>query len=516
MGAVRSGTLGGRGPRTLVVRGISTVLALILLAACTSGDPDPQASVDPDAASPVAERPERGDPIDLDVLVFNVEYDGDETTDAVIDQVDADIVGVLESYNRLPEMAENTGYPYFNVSLQLLSKYPIHEPSGAEGRYALIEVRPGYVVAFFNVHLDYVKFGMRLLRRGLSVDEVMASETAIRASALEVPIQLAGDLIDRGFPVFLTGDHNQPSSLDFGESTVGTRPGIDEPVPWPVSEALIEAGFRDTYRDIHPDPLETPGITHPRRGERIDYVYAAGPSETSDSKLVGKDGDPDVEIGFDTWRSDHLAVVSSFDVTPVTMPVMVSVDRALLTQGDPLTVAYRAPGPEGVVALIPEGVEAPVVSEELAGESGTIDVDTSSLGPGGHAAVLQEADGSEVARVDLWIRGADAQIQLSTDRSTYEEGESIVVSWTEGPANRWDWIGIYEAEAADPEVDDYLLWNYTGLGESGTVPPSTSGSVTMDDDAQGPWPLPPGDYVVHYLIIDRYISVGSAPFEVVG
>ncbi|MSX64734.1 MAG: hypothetical protein F2763_08575, partial [Actinobacteria bacterium] len=77
----------------------------------------------------------------------------------MIREIDADIVGVLESYNRLPEIARKTGYPYYNVGLQLLSKFPILEPSGAEGLYSLIEVEPGYVVAFFNTHLDYVKYG---------------------------------------------------------------------------------------------------------------------------------------------------------------------------------------------------------------------------------------------------------------------------------------------------------------------------------------------------------------------
>jgi hypothetical protein len=41
------------------------------------------------------------------------------------------------------------------------------------------------------------------------------------------------------------------------------------------------------------------------------------------------------------------------------------------------------------------------------------------------------------------------------------------------------------------------------------------GSLTMDGTAQGgPWPLPPGRYVVHYLVTDRYRSIGSATFEV--
>ncbi len=94
-------------------------------------------------------------------------------------------------------------------------------------------------------------------------------------------------------------------------------------------------------------------------------------------------------------------------------------------------------------------------------------------------------------------------------------GEPIVVSWTDGPANRWDWIGVYEAAKADPKVDYYLIWNYVGLHAAGAVPPSVAGSMTLDETAMGnPWPLPPGRYVVHYLVIDRYRSIGSATFEV--
>ncbi|MSY98234.1 MAG: hypothetical protein F2701_05895, partial [Actinobacteria bacterium] len=72
-----------------------------------------------------------GEQVELSVLVYNIEYSGDASTDRVIREIDADIVGVLESYNRLPEIARKTGYPYYNVGLQLLSKFPILEPSGA-------------------------------------------------------------------------------------------------------------------------------------------------------------------------------------------------------------------------------------------------------------------------------------------------------------------------------------------------------------------------------------------------
>ncbi len=492
-----------RGPARSAVSLLAIVAAF--LGACTSGDgggPEPTGAV-------------ASQPMPLDVFVYNVEYGGDESTDAVIESIDADIVGVLESYNRLPEMAENTGYPYYNISLQILSKYPIHEPSGAQGRYALIEVAPGAVVALFNIHLDYIRYGPRLLVNGVPVEEVIASENAIRTSALDVPLGLMEDLIANGYPVLFTGDHNEPSSLDWTEAAAGTRPAIVEPVSWPVSEAILEAGFRDTYREIHPDPVEEPGITHQGAGDRIDYLYAAGPLETLDSKLVGEEGGRDVDVGFEPWTSDHRAVVSTFEVTPAPMPVMVSVDRALLTQGDLLTVAYHSPEPEGIVAIGPSRSD-PDLTQVVEARAGTFQVDTSVLRPGSYDAVLLRPDGSEVARVTFLIEDPDAQIRVSTDRRTYEVGEPIEVRWTDGPANRWDWIGVYEAAKSDPKVDSYLIWSYSQRHESGTAPPSITGSLTMDETAQGrPWPLPPGTYVVHYLVTDRYRSIGSARFRVI-
>ena len=349
---------------------------LFVLGACTSDGPSEE-------AGPTAS-PQPAAPMDLEVFVYNVEYGGDETTDAVIESIDADIVGVLESYNRLPETAERTGYPYHNTSLQILSKYPIHEPSGAEGRYAFIEVRPGEVVAFFNIHLDYVRYGPRLLRNGMPLDEVLASEDEVRTSSLDVPLRLMEDLIAQGYPVFFTGDHNEPSHLDYGPETVGTREGIDEPVPWPVSLAITDLGFRDSYREIHPDPLEEPAISHFGAKDRIDFLYAAGPSETLDSQLIGELGGEDVDEAFEPWTSDHRAFASTFEVRPFPMPVMVSVDAALLDQGDPLTVSYRTTE-EGSIAIVEAGgtPDAALQTQVATGASGsTQSFDTSALAPG--------------------------------------------------------------------------------------------------------------------------------------
>ncbi len=481
------------------------LLAAMLLAAC--GGEDEQAPL------------EAGASMRLEVLVFNVEYGGGADTDEAVKRVDADVVGVLESYNRLPEIAEATGYPYYNTSLQILSKYPILEPSGGDGQYAFIEVQPGFAVVLCNIHLDYVKYGPKLLRNGVPVDEVIASEDEVRTSALAGQLEVLPALAGQGYPVFLTGDFNQPSSLDYTEDTAEIHPDVEVPVAWPVSEALFEVGFRDTYREIHPDPVKVPGITHEGAGDRIDFIYASGPAETLESELIGEKGGPDVTIGVDPWTSDHRAVVSTFDITPLSLPTTVAVDARLLDVGDPVTATYNAPGSGGgEVAIVPAGGEpgSAVQAQEAPGEKGELTFDTSDLDPGGHDVVLT-SDGDEVARVGIWVRAPDAEVQVTTDEEAYAVGDPIVVSWTGGPANRWDWIGVYEAKAADPKIDYYLIWAYTGQHASGTVPPSVVGSVTMGESTQGrPWPLPPGDYVVHYLLTDRYRSAASASFTITG
>ncbi len=489
------------------------IAASLTLAACDLGGGDSE----PESAATGSNPAAAAEPIRLDLLVYNVEYGGGPDTDRVMRKVDADVVGVLESYDRLPEIARNAGYPYYNVSLQLLSKYPIYEPSGGDGLYALIEVRPGYVIPFFNEHLDYVDWGPRALRNGNSVASVVRVENDVRTSALDQPVEAMRGLIDQGYPVFLTGDFNEPSSLDYGQDTVGTHKGIDEPVPWPVSERLHDLGFRDSYRDEHPDPVKEPGNTH-RSGERIDFVYAAGASKTLDSKLIGDPKAADVDVGFTPWTSDHFAVLSTFDVAPVPMPTMVAVDHRLGTVGDPIKIVYNDPGSDGgSVEIVPEGGEAGSATRTLdaPGGNGTAKLDTSRMDPGAYEAVLVDGAESEVARVSFFLRDPDAVLELSTDRRTYAPGEPIEVSWEDGPANRWDWLGVYKAGASDPHKDSYTIWAYTGQHASGTVPPSTDGSVTLGPDTQGrPWPLPPGDYVVHYLLADQYNSAGRAKFTV--
>lgn len=498
---------------------VSVVVFALVAAGCTGGTDE--AAPEP-TSEPTIGVVDRAEPMQLDVLTYNVEYGGDETTDEVIRRIDADIVGVLESYNRLPRIARVTGYPYYNVGLQILSKYPIHEPSAAEGLYSLIEVEPDHVVAFFNTHLDYVKYGPMLYLRGMPLDEVIASEREVRTASMEILIPDMERLASEGVPVILTGDFNTPSHEDYTEATVGTREGIDVPIVWPTTEALVDAGLYDTYRAIHQDPVAVPGLTKDNPdfreggfGDRIDYLFAGGPVTTLDSRLVGEPGGTDVDLEFDPWTSDHRAVLSTLETTPVPLPTTLSLTRRLITEGERLDAYTNAPGHGEVeVSVSPEDTPTDVVATAQAPGRGEITLATEELAPGGYEVVMSAND-QEIARNAFWVRSLEDDIVLTTDQETYEPGEPITVMWDDGPANRWDWIGFYEASASDPKKDDYLLWRYTGGHESGALPPQVFGELTFNEDSQGrPWPLPPGRYVIHYLLTDQYNSAGSTEISI--
>jgi endonuclease/exonuclease/phosphatase family metal-dependent hydrolase len=493
--------------------------ALVLATACTSSGSGSLDAGQPKSSSGSVAHSE---PMDLSVLEYNVEYGGNASTDKVMQSVGADVVSVLESYNRLPTMAANAGYPYYDIGLQLLSKYPILEPSGAHGLYALIEVQPGYVVAVVNTHLDYVAYGPRLLAQGRSVSDVRASEDEVRGDTMRLLIPSIEHLLSEGYPVFVTGDFNEPSTLDYGADTIGTRADVDQPIRWPVSDDLLALGLHDTYRVIHPDAVADPGATWGNldggAGDRIDYIYAGGPVDVHASKIVGKTGGPNVDIPFDKWTSDHRAVLTTVSATPVAMPTTISLDSRMLTHGDELNVSYNAPGATASsIAVTPEGDDtAPAASNQpVSGRTGTLTIDTDTMAPGGYDIALLDDAGNQIATNQFWVRSKVATIDIKTGKSTYAVGEPITVSWNNGPANRWDWVAVYKAGASNPSKDDYLLWGYTGGHASGALPPSVSGSMTFDDGSQGkPWPLPPGHYVVHYLLTDQYTSAGRTAFTV--
>jgi hypothetical protein len=146
------------------------------------------------------------------------------------------------------------------------------------------------------VHLTCCPYGPEEAPSGKGPRRVLALERSLRLPEIKPQLGALGPVSRRGTPTFLTGDFNSPSHLDWTEPVHLARP---ERVPfaldWPVSRALARAGWHDSYREAHPDPVANPGYTWTpgtpppriRRKEtldRIDWVMAAGPARTLASR----------------------------------------------------------------------------------------------------------------------------------------------------------------------------------------------------------------------------------------
>jgi len=293
--------------------------------------------------------------VELRVMTLNIFYGGDElnltngqfclrpdgcpeTLARVVEAIRAanpDIVGLEEGERNTAAIAGALGW-YASERMQIISRYPLIDPPGGDGIYIFVQLAPGRVAALANVHLPADPYGPYLVRDGAPPEEVRTLEESLRLPAIRDRLRVLPGLAAGGIPVFLTGDFNSPSHLDWTEAVSAVRDVVRYPFAWPVSVALANAGFRDSYRRVHPDPVAVPGFTwtpgSPEAvknevNDRIDWVLSAGPAAARDSRVVGEAGGPDVEIPFNPWPTDHRGVVSTFDVTPGVAPVMAAVGR---------------------------------------------------------------------------------------------------------------------------------------------------------------------------------------------
>jgi hypothetical protein len=309
-------------------------------------------------------------------------------------------------------------------------------------------------------------------------------------------------LSNAGVPTFLTGDFNTPSHLD-------------EPFPWPVSRALTGAGFRDSYREAHPDPVARPGFTWtagtppPRirkeeTVDRIDWVIARGPATTVSSSLVGELGGPDVDVGLERWASDHRAVASTFDVAAADAPALVDTDQRVVRRGQRLTIRYASHRGRRI-GILPLHGDRPIVtlpiydaSDHQAGFFGT-----SSLRPGAYRAALLNGKGGVEATSRFWVLPRGARPRISSARSVYAPGETIRLSWRNAPGNKFDWVGIFPGGPLD-------VYNYLGFSYIGALP---HGRVAMTKADLGK--LAPGRYTAGLMMDDGYSVLARTSFRVV-
>jgi hypothetical protein len=355
--------------------------------------------------------------------------------------------------------------------------------------------------------------------------DVLALERRVRLPKILPSIQAATTLQQQGIPVILTGDFNSPSFHDWTPATVGTRKYLLYPVDWPVTAAVEAAGFRDSYRVVHPDPVASPGLTWPVHRpvagwnptpidphDRIDFIFADGAATPTSSEIVGEPGGPELSAIVSPFQSDHRLVVSTFTVTPGAMPTLISVPQRLIAAGGLVPVTYHAQGGDAAqVAMVSAGADpgaGAIAKQDIGAQAstdGTLNFTTAGWQPGAYEAALLDTSGAALSRFPFWVQTPGTLPSITTSKSSYAVAEPIEVSWQNAPADRWDWVGVYK-RGADPNVAYYLVWTYT----LSTV----DGSATLNNAAQGKWPLPPGRYSAYLLKDDLYVKIAGADFSV--
>jgi exonuclease III len=292
----------------------------------------------------------------LRVMSFNAwgggakEGKGVEETVAAIRAAGADSVGLQETRvepdprtptacagtgpSVAPAIAAALGWHYHDKTQQngvlwansILSRYPIG-PATPNGLGVPVDVN-GITLWMFNIHLDDEPYQPYQPCQLLGIEYGPAPFVTTEAEAIRFAGATRGPAMDLlaqdmtaaegAAGIFVTGDVNEPSGLDWTGATVtaGQHPVA---VNWPTTRRLTDAGFIDTYRAIFPDPVAKPAFTWSPRSDgaatddhpdRIDVVLARGNGLTvTGAAIVGEDG-PRSDRVVMPWPSDHRAVVA--------------------------------------------------------------------------------------------------------------------------------------------------------------------------------------------------------------
>lgn len=479
------------------------------------------------------------DALTLKIMTFNIWYGGEQIDFAkVVEAVrlaDPDIVGVQEPDGNLARLAQATGLVYFDTRRNIISRYPLFDSGIGEriapghDRYGVVAldrdalhawamVRPGKVVAVANTHLTSDPYGPDAVRDGAGIEEVLAMENDNRTPDAMLLAAL-GRLGADGTPVFLTGDFNSPSHLDWTETARKARPEARFSVEWPATKALAEAGLRDSYREAHPDPAAKPGFTWTPGNpypfipagtvhDRIDFIFTAGRSETVSSQIVGEAGGPDVDIAMSTYPSDHRAVVSTFKTYPVDAPALIAAEPSSVTLGDSFLLRVHLPGAETFSAMLtprdrgPDAAVTGMVDEQTSYRI-AVKLSTAGLSAGTYDALLVAPDGQVARRTRLRIARPGSVPEIAAAVTRLKQGEPVHVKWSNAPGNRHDWIGVFKA--GEPSVMNYLSFHYVDARHDGEM------DIRLGEAGE---PLEPGRYELRLMNDDSYVILARGEFEV--
>src|SRR5699024_2310297 len=101
------------------------------------------------------------------------------------------------------------------------------------------------------------------IRDGFITTEVQAIARAqtTRGAAIMGTLNAMSSALNSGLPVFLTGDFNEPSHLDWTAEAAAAGLHFGMKVDWPASRSVVDRGMVDAFRELRPDEVADRGET---------------------------------------------------------------------------------------------------------------------------------------------------------------------------------------------------------------------------------------------------------------
>lgn len=276
----------------------------------------------------------------INLFSWNLWFGGREIDDAltrqkdVLNAADIDILFLQECFGTAAlRIGRATGMSVAqqDYDCAILSPSPLRLVATDTASYAtaaIVQTRHGDVLAW-SVHLapwDYGPYRADELPGSSAEVFAQPGERSRTAEAQKILAETQRILAESGdMPVIIAGDFNVPSPEDWNGRL---RPEVT----WPATQQLLEAGYTDAFRTVHPDVATAPGLTwsqieplekEPR--DRIDFVFLKGFTAEAADHLGGAadDADTAADAGFveyggrcahipgqrgNAFPSDHLAV----------------------------------------------------------------------------------------------------------------------------------------------------------------------------------------------------------------
>lgn len=254
----------------------------------------------------------------------------------VIRVAGAQIVGLQEidaynpdgsvSGNNGEKIAKILGWNYFaqEGTHGMLAQYPIVDST--ENKLGIkLKIGNDRYLWFFNCHLFYIPYQPYQLANKpygefpfISTEkEAISFAKSTRDSDVNKYLREIKSILSEGWPVFLTGDFNEPSFQDWTEAAAKAG-HCQLKVEWPSTKAFADLGLTDAFRVMYPDEVKFPGktwssIDSPEEiHDRIDFVFYKGNQiKVIEAQTIGlKDGKSG--IGMNDYPSDHRAVSVNF------------------------------------------------------------------------------------------------------------------------------------------------------------------------------------------------------------